>query len=523
MYNNKCTCKEHVPFAIVASPGYTVKRQREGIVIRLLQGHIQSESISKIKKNFSHLLDALLRVDGMAAYVPITFVTISIFIGASWQVFLSTSDPARYQCYALAFWLGSNALHMLPATQCAFLQMTITSAQPAFHMLPIEYPPLTLLPFSLALLVPLSYYQLAIAFIMALAAVFIYWLLLQYGPRGAALMFAFSLLVGALGTAQARFDLLPAALTLLCVIAAERSHWTSAYIALAFGVLLKIYPILLLPALFIAEQRFLGRLPAPTQNFSFRLLPQQVCNTLRMARKWSWNNMLLCLGIILGVTCIFALLNFQGAVINQVTYFLGRPVQVEAMAGTLLWLAQGLGFPLTIVENFGSLNINSALGSIVSLLGTICLLAGYLSIIIMQWRGKFDMTQATLAILLVSIGTGKVFSPQYLIWLMPLLAYAGAFDAFWLICWGIISALTTYTLVFLYTKPVADMRDIPLLPGFFQTIGIRNAFFLFITLAYLFNWFQARRRKPLPFVPGGKVTRPLKELLAFQHEQPETS
>ncbi|MBV9709926.1 MAG: hypothetical protein JO011_03290, partial [Ktedonobacteraceae bacterium] len=151
-----------------------------------------------------------------------------------------------------------------------------------------------------------------------------------------------------------------------------------------------------------------------------------------------------------------------------------------------------------------------------------CMIVGYLYVVIMQWRGKFDITQASLAILLVSIITGKVFSPQYLIWLMPLLAYAGAFDAFWIVCWSLVCALTTYTLIFLYTKPVSDIRDIPLLPGFFEILGIRNAFFVLITLAYLFNWFQARQRRPLPFVPGGKVTRPLKELLVFQKEQPET-
>jgi hypothetical protein len=487
-------------------------------VIRLWHVHVHQESTGKIRKDLAPPLDALLSTEGIAAYIPITLVTIFIFIGSSWQVFISASDPARYQCYALTFWLGSNALHMLPAAQCAFLQATITSVQPPFHMLPVEYPPLTLLPFSLALLVPLSYYQLAIAFIMALAAVFIYWLLLQCGPRGAALAFALSLFVGALGTAQRRFDLLPAALTLICVIAAERERWTSAYIALAFGVLLKIYPILLLPALFIAEQRFRGRMPAPTQDLSLRSLPQQLWNTLRMAKKWYWNNLILCLAITLGVTSIFALLNFQGAVINQVDYFFGRPVQVEAMEGTLLWLVQGLGFPLAISESFGSLNIISALDSVVSLLGTVCMIAGYLYIIIIQWRGKLDMAQATLAILLVSIITGKVFSPQYLIWLMPLLAYVGAFDAFWVICWGVIASLTTYTLVFLYTKPVPDIREIPLLPGFFETIGIRNAFFVLVTLAYLFNWFQVRRRRPLPFVPNGKVTRPLKELLAFPKE-----
>jgi hypothetical protein len=486
------------------------------------------------------LLDALLSTDSMAAYIPITFVTISIFIGSSWQVFLSASDPARYQCYALAFWLGSNAIHMLPATQCDFLQPLLSTAQSAFHLLPVEYPPLTLLPFSLALLVPLPYYQIAIAFIMALAAVLIYWLLLQYGPRGAALAFAFSLFVGALGTAQSRFDLLPALLTLLCIIAAERKHWTAAYVALAFGMLLKIYPLLFLPALFMAEQRFLGRFPLPTSILpneatyagqeggrtqgaaptyvATNLVLRQIWNTLCQFRQWRWNNLWLCLSIMVSVTSIFALMNFQGAVINPIIYFVARPIQVEAISGTLLWLAQGLGFLFTIGESYGSLNFITTpalVAQLASSLGTLCMIAGYLSITIMQWRGKFDLTQATVAILLVSIATGKVFSPQYLIWLMPLLAYAGAFDAFWLLCWGIISSLTTYTLVILYTRPVTDTRDIPLLPGFFETVGIRNAFFVFITLAYLFNWFQARQRKPLPFVPDGKVTRPLKEFLAL--------
>src|SRR5450631_1313094 len=319
---------------------------REGMAELLWQEHIQPKSIGKIRKFLTLLLDALLKTDGAAAYVPITFVTISIFIGSSWQVFLSASDPARYQCYALTFWFGSSALHMLPATQCDFLQTTLSSVQPAFHMLPVEYPPLTLVPFSLALLLPLSYYQLAIAFIMALAAVFIYWLLLQYGPRGAALAFAISLLVGAVGTAQSRFDLLPAALTLLCVIAAERKHWTAAYVALAFGALLKVYPVLFLPALFIAEQRFLGQLPPPKK--SLRLLPQQLWETLHSVRQWRWNNLLLCLGIMLAVTGFFAILNFQGAVLTQIDYFLRRPVQVESVGGTLLWLAQDVGFLLTI-------------------------------------------------------------------------------------------------------------------------------------------------------------------------------
>ncbi len=462
------------------------------------QEYVQSKPVSKTKKTFTHLLDALLARHGYVAYIPIILVIISMFCGASWQIFWSTTDPARYQCYALTFWFGSNATELLPASQCSFLN--ISGAQPAFHMLPLEYPPLTLLPFSLALLAPLPYYQLVFALMMSLTAVLVYWVLLRYGPRGAALAFACYLFIGALATAEGRFDLLPAALTLLCVLAAERKHWTAAYIALAFGVLIKLYPLLLLPALFIAEQQAAGRFHTPPNSLAARSILQQVWYTLSGARHWRWQNCLLCLGILAGVTGGFALLNFQGAILSQFSYFAHRPMQVEATGSMFLWVASWLGLPLTIDTSYGSLNIVSSLDGVVSFAGMLCLVAGCFYTLYIQWRGKLDVTQTSIALLLIFIVTGKVFSPQYLIWLMPLLAYAGAFDALWLFSWGAISFLTSYVYIFFYSYifRFSDPRLIPYTPGFFETVSTRNAFFVLITLAYLFNWFQFRQRKPLP-------------------------
>lgn len=418
-----------------------------------------------------------------------------MFCGASWQIFWSTTDPARYQCYALSFWLGSNAAKLLPSLQCTFLGLS--TPQPPFHILPLEYPPLTLLPFSLALLLPLAYYQLAFAFLMSLTSVLIYWLLLRYGPRGAALIFALYIFVGALATAQGRFDLLPTALTLLCVIAAERKRWTLAYVALAFGVLLKLYPLLLLPSLFIAEQQIHGRLQIPAKLLTFKHLQRQLCQALLSVTQWQWKNSLIFLSIILGVTGAFAFLNFQGAVINPFSYFTQRPIQIEAVGSTLLWLASGLGVPMEVINTFGSLNLLSPLGGIVVFVSASFFVLGYLYSLWLQWRGKLDITQVTIALLLVFIATGKVFSPQYLIWLMPLLAYAGAFDAFWLLFWGVVSLLTTFIYAYLYAH-LATPELIHYIPGFFETISVRNLFFVIITLAYLLNWFHARQRKPLP-------------------------
>lgn len=452
--------------------------------------YTQEKRLSQADVVLARLQDALLARGGIRAYIPIIIVTICMFCGTFWL--MPATDPARYQCYALTFWFGSGALHLLPQAQCAFLGMV--TGQAPFHMLPIEYPPLALVPFSLALLVPLSYYQFAFALLISFVAVLTYWLLLRYGPRGAALIFAVYLFIGTIAVAQIRYDLLPAMLTLLCLIAAERKQWTAAYIALAFGVLLKLYPLLLLPALFIAEQQESGCFYIPPSGLSLSMLPQHLWKTLRGILHWRWKNCVLFLGILFVITGLFSLVDFQGAIVSQLQYFVQRPMQVEALGSTLLWIANRLGVSWSIVYTFGSLNILNNLAGVVMRGESLLFGSGCLYVIWLQWCRRIDLTQASIALLLLFIATGKVFSPQYLIWLIPLLAYTGVCNAFWLFFWGAISLLTTFIYIFLYSR-LADPQNIMSLHGFFETVGVRNLFFALLTLAYLFNWFRARLRK----------------------------
>src|SRR5437763_11142853 len=169
----------------------------------------------EIRKSRTHLWDALLPQSGVVASLPIIIVSIVILGAASLQIFWLNTDVARYQCYALTFWLGGHATNLLPPAQCAFLPASAL-AQPPLHLLPIEYPPLTLGLFSPGFFAPLPYYQAIFALLMALTSVLIYRLLLHNGPRGAAFTFALYLLIGAGATAVERFDLAPAAFTLLC-------------------------------------------------------------------------------------------------------------------------------------------------------------------------------------------------------------------------------------------------------------------------------------------------------------------
>lgn len=459
-----------------------------------------------------YVQDILLPLSNSDSYIPLTIVTIVMFGIASWLIFWPATDPARYQCYALTFWFGSHATAYLPAGQCDFLH--ITGEQPAFHMLPLEYPPLTLALFSIPLLAPLPYYQFAFTLVMAFLSVVIYWLLQRYGTRGAALIFTFYIFIGACALAQTRYDLLPAMMTLLCLIAAERKQWTAAYIALALGVLLKIYPIMLLPALFIAEQQAKARFAQPGSRH-LQELPAEIWRTLRGATNWQWKNCLVFLGIVVSVTGCFAFFNVDNAVLSQVNYFLHRPIQIEATGGTLLWLAREMGVPWQgIVYDYGSINISSNLTGIVANLSTMCFVLGFLYVIWLQWQRKIDFAQTAIALTLVFIATGKVFSPQYLIWLIPLLAYTGAFNGVWLFLWGSISLQTTIIYAFFNSRIDAVGTQIITLPaGFFEMVCIRNVFFVVLTLAYLGNWFQIRERRGQTQAQATKklalVTRPL--------------
>src|SRR5438128_8664476 len=119
----------------------------------LLQEPVVQKQVGKARKRLLAWRDALLARGGLVAYIPIVVATILLFCGAFWQFFLLFSDGARYQCYALTFWHGGAAMKQLPVAQCGFLPPEV-STLPPLHILPLEYPPLTVLLFSLGLFAP---------------------------------------------------------------------------------------------------------------------------------------------------------------------------------------------------------------------------------------------------------------------------------------------------------------------------------------------------------------------------------
>ena len=150
--------------------------------------HKQTQAMTSRNRRLTFLLDAfvLLAIGGL------------LFWGVSTQFWNRYNDATRYQCYAVAFWQGEAGLHALgldanPKSQCAFLAnsssttlvqkmqerhfptflIKLVAAQSTsgpLHILPPEYPALTLVAFSLPLLAPAQWYQIVFAFSMLIIA-----------------------------------------------------------------------------------------------------------------------------------------------------------------------------------------------------------------------------------------------------------------------------------------------------------------------------------------------------------------
>ena len=436
-----------------------------------------------------------------------------LYYGASWQIFAWYTDPGKYECYSVAFWHGVAALKTLPVPQiqCQFITqphpetifittdalvqlmkvhnvpqwlISFVAAQSPtqpLHALPHEYPLLTILPFSLGLVTSAHWYQVAFAIAMALFAGVVYFMLKMWQSKTAAIAFVIYIVVGCWATASARFDIIPAGLSLGALLLAERGRWRWAYALLAVATMFKFYPIILLPAFFIAQHR----------------------SRCMRWQKW-WEGLDVFVLICATITILSLLLSVEGT-LGPLGYYGDRPIQAESTAASILWVASFFGFPLHYVATYGSLNMISPLSSIVSPTMTLLLIAGLAYISWLQWRGKLPLAVSLLLTLLVVICTGKVFSPQYLLWVTPFVAYIGRCNWRWLLSWTGIGFLTTWIYPYIYGATRVFLK-VPTLPTFNPVVFTRNT--LLVTfVVVLFYHYAVQRRKAMIMVEAPQQTQ----------------
>lgn len=367
--------------------------------------------------------------------------------------YLTLGDVMEYHRYALAFW----------------------TQPPLFHQFPHEYPPLAVLPFVFTLSSPPSFpYYWAFAWWMGAIVCLSYLWLASAATHRKALIYALYLLAGTMGTLLMRYDLLPALATFGALLFAERKRYAWAYALLAVGVLLKLYPAFLVPVLVATQWRESKPMRPATRE---SMEKQQAPLRKRTAMLWERGKPLL-KGV--GVFGILVALGFGVPLAMNTlettsvfSYNLDRPTQLESVPASLLWLGSFVGFPVKPDLSFGSVNLVGALESPLKLLSLMGLVGGLLLIYWRVWRGKLSPGQAFLAAVGVLLISNKVLSPQYLIWILPLVAYVAGFDLLWLlIC--IVTTLIYPVFYHLYYHLAHEITN----PVFLWTIAIRNALLL---------------------------------------------
>jgi hypothetical protein len=165
------------------------------------------------------------------------------------------------------------------------------------------------------------------------------------------------------------------------------------------------------------------------------------------------------------------------------TFNAHRPLQVESVPASLLWLTGIVGLPTTAVRSFNSYNLVGRADWLISIMADLALAGGCLLVYWRQATRRIAFGRALALCVLVVICTNRVFSPQYLMWALPLVAIAeGDYDALWLA----VCALTTLVFPLAYDWTGLRGHPMPATYPFYlpALILVRNAVLLVATARF---------------------------------------
>jgi len=335
----------------------------------------------------------------------------------------------------------------------------------------VEYPPLALAFFTLPRLAAASfrwYYvwyqvQIVAADLVILAALY------AARPRESPpwrVLGAYTGLLLAVGpiTLQ-QYDIFPAAFTVLAVAAFARRRDAQAAFWLALGFMAKIYPLLLAPVFLTLDTRPDGR-------------------HARAARA----------ALVFIATCTVILLPLliaaPASLGGMYAFHAQRGIHLDSVYSTVVFAARALGLTIApIVFAFRSWNIGGPLADVLTKVSPAILAAVLLAA---YWhiarstrplgpdrsRDVGIVAASSSLVLAAGLVGSKVLSPQYLVWLVPLLPLTVRPRRRWVWgAFGIAGLLTYYIYPLHYPQLLARQR------GAIAALAARNL--LLVTLAFL--------------------------------------
>jgi hypothetical protein len=325
-----------------------------------------------------------------------------------------------------------------------------------------------------------------------------------------------------------RLDLLLALLVMLAfVLLLTRWHYAWSFALLAFAINFKLTPLILAPVWVIGSlraDRARGLLAPP--------------GLLALGARGG-----LLAGMVLGIFLPFYLRDGHRC-LSFLSYHGARGLEIGSVWATLLLGLQALGQPVTVELSYTSINVASALSpglaaltpwlTGVVLLGATALLLTHAQSLLTRKDGpapaRATLAQLhplsfvcyTLLFLMLFIAAGKVFSPQYLLWLAPLvclLPLEGRSRR--LFVWGflLVCLLTTLLFPFLLLLDLFEPGIPDIIPPTIKAptarliavLVLRNVLFLGLTAALFVTLLRGRQKEWKAVAPGvapGQSARP---------------
>jgi Glycosyltransferase family 87 len=203
------------------------------------------------------------------------------------------------------------------------------------------------------------------------------------------------LLLGSL--VLSRYDLWPVALVVGSLAALVSGRLRLGHVLLGLGITAKLYPAVLLPLAVAFAWKRAGRREA-----------------------------VVCTGIAVAVVAVVFLpfvVLAPGGVWHSVSVQLDRPLQVESLGSAVLLAAHHVfGVDVTGATSHGSQNLAGGAADALALATTILQAAVLVGIWVAFARGPGSseaLVRAAAAVLCAFVAFGKVLSPQFLLWLIP--------------------------------------------------------------------------------------------------------
>lgn len=274
--------------------------------------------------------------------------------------------------------------------------------------------------------------------------------------RLATVLALYTLFVVSIGSiVEARFDMAAALLVLACLAAFIHDRRTLAWMIIGLGLMTKVIPVLVGPLLLIAHYRrgqYREMLTGPAAAVLVTLL----------------------------IALPFLIMSPSGLA-ETFLYHAERPLQIESsLASPLLLLSQVSGVEVEIFNSYGSHNVfATGAEALAQLSGPISMALLLLCYWLYSRRGfkaegdgfsPLMLVRFAAIVIGVFIFTGKVFSPQFLIWLLPLIPLVTSRDHPWpgALYW-VILVLTQWEFPYRYWQLYL------LEPGLVFEVAIRNA------------------------------------------------